>query len=351
MPIKSRAKTVTSRRRVTLASTSAKGVDYFSSHEERTTLEFISTGCVLLDNVIGGGYVLGRIANIVGDKSSGKTLCAIEACANFANSYSDGYIRYAEAEAAFDEKYAEALGMPVERVDFAEDIGTVEELFEDLEKTIDSLNGRPGLYIVDSLDALSDKAEQARKIDENSMGMSKQKKLSELFRKLVQKVEKARLCIIFISQIRDKIGVTFGETKTRTGGRSLDFYATQVFWLHEISKLKKTVEKIERIVGVQVKVKCKKNKIGLPFRECEYPIIFGYGIDDLTASVEWLVENYREHRLAELGLSKAGYKIRLSNIRNRGGEEAKELRKKLSVIINSEWKEIEQKFLPQAKKY
>lgn len=324
--------------------------NYFASGNDKK-FDWVSTGCALLDSVIGGGYVLGRIANIVGDKSSGKTLQAIEACANFARVYPDGEIHYAEAEASFDIPYAEALGMPVDRVNFVEGISTVEDLFEDLERLIKDLNGKPCLYIIDSLDALSDRAEKARKIDEGSYNMQKQKKLSELFRRLVDQLEQSRILLIVISQIRDKIGVTFGETKTRSGGKALDFYCSQVVWFSEVEKIKKTIDKVERIVGIRVLAKCKKNKIGLPFRDCKFPILFGYGICDITANVEWLMEVNQEERLAELGLSKAGYKIRINNLRDKGGEEVKKIRASLDKIVREEWARIETKFLPTSKKY
>lgn len=324
--------------------------NYFASGTDKE-LEFISSGCSILDAVLGGGYVLGRIANIVGDKSSGKTLLAIEACANFANQYPDGFIRYAEAEAAFDEHYAAALGMPVERVEFAANMFTIEDFFEDLEKVIKKLGDQPCIYVIDSLDALSDRAELARKIDEGSYNMTKQKKLGELFRRLAQHMEKSRMFLMVISQIRDKIGVTYGEKKTRSGGKSLDFYASQVIWLSEIEKMKRTIDKVDRITGVRVGARCKKNKVGLPFRECEFPILFGYGVDDLIAAVEWLIDVNREERLAEIGITKAGYKIRVNNIRGKGGEEAQALRQQLKTMVDEEWCAIETKFLPASPKY
>lgn len=341
----------TPRKRRVVAET-MPAANYFASGNDKD-LEFVSTGCSVLDAVLGGGYVLGRVANLVGDKSSGKTLLAIEACANFAHQYPDGYIRYAEAEAAFDIPYAAALGMPVERVDFAEELFTIEDLFEDLERIVDDpkLQKRPCLYIVDSLDALSSRAELKLKIDEGSYNMAKQKKLGELFRRLVQKLETSRLLLIVISQIRDKIGVTFGETKTRSGGKSLDFYSSQVLWLSEIEKTKRVIDKVERITGVRVRARCKKNKIGLPFRECEFPILFGYGVDDLTAAAEWLLEVNRGEALTALGLSAAGYKLRINNIRGKGGEEASQLRQQFAEVIKHEWRTIETKFLPASRKY
>lgn len=334
------------------------GASYFANSSERDGLEFFSTGCVLLDQVMGGGYVLGRMTNIIGDKSTGKTLLAIEAVVNFIRKYADGYVRYAEAEAAFDQKYAAAMGMPVDRVEWAEMITdkgdndrTVEWVFNDIRDTLAKLNGRPGLYIVDSLDALSDREELTREIDKGSYGQAKAKKLGELFRRLVGEIEESRLCLIIISQIRDKIGVTFGETKQRSGGHAMDFYATHCLWLAQIETLKKTVDKLERPIGLKIRAKCKKNKVGLPLRECEFPLLFGYGIDDVTAGVEFLINAGREEALEPLGMSKAGYKLRIPKLRNAGGPEMAEVRSMLNDIVAREWAAIELKFLPVRGKY
>lgn len=331
---------------------------YFSSSEQRVGLEFISTGCAVLDQVMGGGYVLGRMSNIIGDKSTGKTLLAIEAAGNFARKYGDGVIRYLEAESAFDKEYARAMGLPVERVEWAEmvtDKGdadrTVEWLHDDIVTTLAKLKGRPCIYIVDSLDALSDRAEMGRDISDGSFGAAKAKKLGEMFRRLVGDIEKSRMLLLVISQIRDKIGVTFGETKMRSGGHAMDFYATHCLWLAQIATLKRTVQKIERPVGVSIRAKCKKNKVGMPFRECDFPLLFGYGVDDLTANTEWLLAAGKDSRLEELGMSKAGYKVRIASLRDKGGPELAEFRKILNAMVLKEWSDVEMTFLPKASKY
>lgn len=325
-------------------------VNYFASGSAKS-LSFVSTGCEVLNSVLGGGYVLGRIANLVGDKSSGKTLLTMEAFANFSRQYPKGVLRYAEAEAAFDQGYARALGMPIDKIQFATGIYTVEDFYHDVVKTLEGLKGRPCIYALDSLDALSDKAEQERDIDTASFGGSKPKKMGELFRRLTQKIEASQMLVIIVSQLRDKIGVTFGETKTRSGGRALDFYASQILWLAEVKKLKKTIDKVERVIGDQIRARCKKNKIGLPFRECEFPIIFGYGVDDLTANVEWLLEVNRGAELKKLGLSPDRYKHSITRMRNSGGAGVHELRAKLATMIPEVWAEVETSFLPTARKY
>lgn len=329
---------------------------YFADVSQKEGLQFIGSGSAVMDSVLGGGWCLGRVANIVGDRSSGKTLLAIEACANFHKSFPQGVIRYAESESAFDEMYAEALGMPVQAVDFGHDTSmrTVEDWYNDMVSFLDARqkDGKPGLYILDSFDALSDDAEMGREIDKGSFGAQKAKKSGELFRKLVDRIETLDVLLIVVSQIREKLNVTFGETKTRSGGKALDFYASHIVWLAEIGKLKKTIGGVERIIGVNVKVNCKKNKVGLPFRTCTYPIIFGYGVDDLTANVEWLLEVGREELLKEeVGMSKAGYKVRITNLRDKGGDDVREIRTKLNALVKQEWQKIEQGFLPKSRKY
>lgn len=324
---------------------------YFTSPKKN--IEFFSSGCALLDCVLGGGWPLGRIANIVGDKSTGKTLLAIEACANFLRKYRDGGVLYVEAEASFDKDYAAALGLPVERVTFAEDIGTVEGLFtklgdfigydltkdkEDRRKT--TARDKPGLVVVDSLDALSDEAEAGRAIDQGSYGASKARKMSELFRRLVRELAKTRTCTMIISQVRDNIGITFGKKHTRSGGRALDFYASQALWLAHIRTLRKVVDKQDRAVGVTIKAKCEKNKISIPFRECELDVRFGYGIEDIGANLAFLDRVGKAKRVPALSVFKQSR-----------GKELTELRRTLALVVEEEWYEFEKNFVSQQGKY
>ena len=303
-------------------------------------LEFISSGCEILNCVLGGGYPLGRIVNIVGDKSTGKTLLAIEAFANFSRQFPNGKMYYHEAEASFDTDYAQALGMPIENVNFI-DTDTVEGFFEALTEVIDShkKESSPGMYVLDSLDALTDKAEKERKIADGSYAMTKQKKLSEIFRRLVSDIEKTNVCLLIISQVRDNIGVAFGEKYKRSGGKSLDFYASQILWLSEVEKLLRTVKGIKRPIGIKIKAKCKKNKISLPFRECEFPIIFGYGIDDATGNLEFL--NKVKGSLEEIGITE------IKDVE----ELDLETKVKIAEQVKKIWKETEVGFLPKYKKY
>ena len=373
--VKAAAVEPTQRKRVVTAAAKAPA-SYFAGSSERTGLEFISTGCTLLDEVIGGGYALGRMTNIIGDKSTGKTLLAIECTANAVRTYPDIRVRYAEAEAAFDKLYATALGAPVDRIEWVDwtytttgrkseevtmlgKLGlregdndrTVEHWYEDMLAFIDSLNGAPGLYILDSLDALSSRDELARGISDASYGQEKAKKIGELFRRLNGALEKSRCCLVIISQVRDNIGVSFGEKHKRSGGHAMDFYATHCLWLAYTGAIKRTVEKIERTIGVSIEANCKKNKIGLPHRRCKFNIMFGYGIDDLEAGCTFLVEAGKGDRLAEAGLTVTGYKLGVQGLRNKGGQPLRDARDIISKAVVQEWRNIEQKFLPTCGKY
>lgn len=335
--------------------------NYFT--QEKPIEDFISSGSTLLNCVLGGGWPLGRVVNIVGDKSTGKSLLAIEATANFIRQFSGGHIFYHEAEAAFDKNYAAALGMPIESIHFVgeeefyddgllllkDDIetDTVEGLFEVLDTLTKHYKkyDKPGLYILDSLDAITDKAEKDREISAGSYTLNKQKKLSELFRRLVRNMSETRMCFIITSQVRDNIGVTFGKKHTRSGGKALDFYASLVLWLADTGKIKKTIRKIERPIGIKVKAKCEKNKISLPYRDCEFPILFGYGIDDITASLNWLkiVDGLSD---LEIDASAIG---RLSTKLREGGDP--DLVQRIQNHTKKLWAKIETSFLPTTNKY
>src|ERR1043166_4528068 len=232
-----------------------KGSLYFPSSKHK----FISTGCTGLDCILGGGWCLGRVANIVGDKSVGKTLLAIEASANFARQYNKGHIWYREAEAAFDTPYAGNLGLPLDRVDFGpegEDTvwQTIEDIWEDMRSCIKiaSDTGEPGLYIVDSLDAVGSRDSRGRDLEKGTYNMTKQKLLSEMFQEIAGDLKKTQIAMLIISQVRDKIGFVMGEKHTRSGGKALDFYTSHVVWLAHIKRLVEQKGGIKRATGVRI---------------------------------------------------------------------------------------------------
>jgi recombination protein RecA len=328
---------------------------YFAS--PRTGLKFIHTGCTLLDCVLGGGWPLSRVSNVVGDKSTGKTLLAIEASANFAQQYPKGLIRYREAEAAFIPSYAEALGMPLDRVELwdEEEMGkpfaTVETFEEDLKDFLrvcreDNL---PGLYIVDSLDALSDNDELERKTGEATYGTAKSKAMSQMFRKLVREIESADVHLMVISQVRDNIGAMFAASKyKRSGGHALDFYATHVIYLTHLKTMVRTVSKVKRVTGVRIGAKCTKNKVSLPMRSCDFDLMFGFGLDDLGAALRWLDE---VGRLGSLGYKAKSAKDILAIADEMEDTEYRDFTKEIGEQTRVVWADIEKGFLPKRRKY
>jgi len=309
-------------------------------------IDFFSTGCFILDLALGGGWAQNRIINVVGDKSTGKTLLAIEATANYAKKYPSAPIIYTEVESAFDPQYAAALGMPMDRITFTEDMFTVEDWYKHLEQIIEELKGEPALYILDSLDALSDEAELKVGISDPKMGTAKAKQLSALFRRINQKLAGSNITLIIISQVRENIGITFGRQTKRSGGRALDFYASQVLYLAHVGQVKRTHKGVERVVGIRIKAKVDKNKAGLPFREAEFQILFGYGVADLDACLDWLEETKLWSELTEYPR-----KHFLEALNNMNDEKLQAELTRIHTVIAKLWNEIELALAPTARKY
>jgi recombination protein RecA len=325
---------------------------YFTS--EKTNIQFVNTGCAILDCALGGGYPLGRTVNIVGDRSTAKTAMATEAMINFVNAYPDGDAVYRETEAAFDTNYAEAMGLPLDKINFGpedEPLSTVEQFIRDFDVFLDTQlkKKRPGIYVLDSLDALSDDEEMENDVGKATYGMAKAKKLSIMFRKATRKQEQAKVLLLIISQVRDNIGAgLFGEKHKRSGGKALDFYASQVIFLAHLKTLKKTISKVERPIGIDIRAKIRKNKVGLPFREVDFSFLFGFGIANIEASLSWLRE---VGRLDTIDLKETEYKEYLKELSNLSDPEFHEETRKVTKALKSTWAEIEETFIPTRKKY
>ena len=308
---------------------------------EEAPIHFIRSGCTLLDCVLGGGWPLGRLSNVVGDRSTGKSLLCTEACANFMMQYPKGKIRYIDSEAAFDVQYAERLGIDMRGVDLVGDMETVEELHKSLSEFLDSVkNG--GLFILDSLDALTDQGENESEISKGTFGAKKPKIMSQIFRRLVRKIHEKNVHVMLISQTRDLIGRPYAM-KTKSGGNAVDFFMSHIIWLHKRESIKKTIQGKEYIVGIGVEAKCEKNKISWPFARCEFPLLFGFGIDDVAASVSWLEETGALDRVEK------GVTVRkLENALKKGDAD---LERRIQSVVKDVWAENNKKLYPQHGKY
>lgn len=328
---------------------------YFLVGNTDDSKEYFSSGCTVVDCVLGGrGWRLGRMSNVIGDSSTSKTGLAIEAFANFALTFPRGDMLYREAESAFDKHYGSKMGMPRD-VRFWDDdykdrmLDTIEDVFEDLERIIAKRrrSPKPCLYVIDSLDSLTDREETKRKIDTPSYGQNKAKKIGEMFRRLVREIEASRMTLLIVSQVRDNIGVMFGEKHKRTGGKAMDFYASHCLWLSRKAVVKGKVGSVERATGIIVQAFLKKNKLGLPLRKAQFHYKFGWGIDDIESSLEWL----KSAGLLKKSLGVDTPQEFLSRINVLPREERGQMNADLSTIVREAWTSIDDQLLPVEGKY
>ena len=314
-------------------------VAYFLDGAEDTPTdltEWVSTGSSILDLAISnrpnGGLPVGRITEITGMEASGKSLLAAHALAN--TQKKGGLAVYIDTENAMNEEFLQAIGMDISKMLYIQ-LETVEDIFEVIENIIlkvkESDKDRLVTIAVDSVAAATTKVEQSQDYDKEGWATSKAIVLSKGMRKITQLIGRERVCLIFTNQLRQKLGVMFGDPWTTSGGKAIQFHASCRLRLKAAGQIKAKIQGKEQTIGIKTKCIVVKNRMGPPLRAAEFNIFFESGIDD-TGS--WL-QVMKDYNLLKQGGSWYTYTCSIT------GEDIKFLSKDFEekILSNPERKE------------